>query len=151
MFDVALSALLAATATPPPGLDPEWTSVPPLRGETQHFTRSVPNAPSDQLTVTMQLCQCQPVELFDLLSSNLLNDVPDAIVKRSTTNACGTTVQHIVITGVADTAQRRNLDVYAFRTSDSLVTITYTFTKPAPSARDEAAMAAVCPPQAVAS
>jgi hypothetical protein len=55
-------------------------------------------------------------------------------------------VDHLVMTGVADGVKRRNVDAFAYRTTDSLVVITYSFSKPSASAQDEAAMRAVCPP-----
>jgi hypothetical protein len=60
-------------------------------------------------------------------------------------------VDHLVMTGVADGVKRRNVDAFAYRTADSLVVITYSFSKPSPSAQDETAMRAVCPPDAPAS
>jgi hypothetical protein len=55
----------------------------------------------------------------------------------------------MVVTGFADGASQKNLDVYAFRTTDSLVVITLAFAAPVPSLEDETSMQALCP-QAVA-
>jgi hypothetical protein len=148
--------LLAAIASPAPspaaplpvGLGPEWSAVAAIKGEVAHYERPSAQGPVDQLFVTKQLCQCQPGELFDTLSSEVLDIQPAAVVERSTDSACGHSVDHLVMTGVADGAKKRNVDAFAYRTTDSLVVITYSFSKSAPSARDEAAMRAVCPPEA---
>jgi hypothetical protein len=146
--------LLAAMASPAPspaaalpaGLAPEWSSFATVKGEVAHFERPSTQGPADLLLVTKQLCQCQPGELFDTLSSEVLDIQPAAIVERSTASACGRTVDHLVMTGVADGVKKRNVDAFAYRTTDSLVVITYSFSKSSPSERDEAAMRAVCPP-----
>jgi len=145
---------LAAVASPAPspaaplpaGLGPEWSAVVGIKGEVAHFERPSSQGPADQLFVTKETCQCQVDDLFDSLSSQVLDIEPSAVVERSSDTACGRTVQHLVMTGVADGVKRRNIDSYAYRTTDSLVVITYTFSKSSPSARDEAAMRAVCPP-----
>ncbi len=152
--------LLAAVASPAPspaaalpvGLGPEWSAVAPIKGEVAHYERpSSTPGPVDQLFVTKELCQCQSGELFDTLSSEVLEDQPAAVVERSTDSACGRGVDHLVMTGVADGVKKRNVDAFAYRTSGSLVVITYSFSKSSPSARDEAAMRAVCPPDVPAS
>ena len=145
--------LLAAVASPAPvaplpaGLGPEWSAVPTVKkGELSHFERPSAGGLVDQLFVTKEVCQCQVGELFDTLSSQVLDIEPSAVVERSNDTACGRSVDHLVMTGVADGVKRRNIDSYAYRTTDSLVVITYTFSKSSPSARDEAAMRALCPP-----
>ncbi len=146
-----LAAIAAPAASPaaalPDGLGPEWSAVATLKGEVAHYERPSTRGPVDQLFVTKQLCQCQPGELFDTLSSEVLDLQPAAVVERSTDSACGRTVDHLVMTGVADGVKKRNVDAFAYRTTDSLVVITYSFSKSSPSARDEAAMRAVCPPE----
>ncbi len=151
--------LLAALASPapspapslPPGLGPEWSPVATIKGEVVHYERPFAGGIADQLFVTKEVCNCETGELFDTLSSQVLDIEPTAVVQRSTDTACGRTVQHLVMTGVADGVKRRNVDAFAYRTADSLVVITYSFSKPSPSARDEAAMRAVCPPDTPAS
>ncbi len=146
--------LLAAIASPAPspaaalpvGLGPEWSAGATIKGEVAHYERPSTLGPVDMLFVTKQLCQCQPGELFDTLSSEVLDIQPAAVVERSTASACGRTVDHLVMTGVADGVKKRNVDAFAYRTTDSLVVITYSFSKSAPSAQDEAEMRAVCPP-----
>ncbi len=146
--------LLAALASPspspaapvPPGLGPHWSSVATIKGEVAHYERPSAQGPADLLFVTKEPCNCQTGELFDTLSSQVLDIEPTAVVERSTDTACGRTVDHLVMTGVADGVKRRNVDAFAYRTADSLVVITYSFSKPSPSAQDEAAMRAVCPP-----
>ncbi len=153
---IFLLAAVASTAPPPAaplpvGLGPEWSSVAPIKGEVAHYERPSAQGPADLLLVTKQLCQCQPGELFDTLSSEVLDIQPAAVVERSSASACGRTVDHLVMTGVADGVKKRNVDAFAYRTTDSLVVITYSFSKSSPSERDEAAMRAVCPPDEPAS
>jgi hypothetical protein len=144
---------LAAVASPAPalpvpaGLGPEWSAVPGIKGEVAHYERPSSQGPADLLFVTKETCQCQVGDLFDSLSSKVLDIEPSAVVERSNDTACGRTVEHLVMTGVADGMKRRNVDAFAYRTTDSLVVITYSFSKPSPSAQDEAAMRAVCPPE----
>ncbi len=146
--------LLAAIASPAPspaaalpvGLGPEWSAGAMIKGEVAHYERPSAQGPADLLFVTKEPCNCQTGELFDTLSSQVLDIEPTAVVERSTDTACGRTVDHLVMTGVADGVKRRNVDAFAYRTADSLVVITYSFSKPSPSAQDEAAMRAVCPP-----
>ena len=146
-----LAAVASAVPSPaaplPAGLGPEWSAVATLKGEVAHYERPSTQGPVDQLFVTKQLCQCQPGELFDTLSSEVLDVQPAAVVERSTDSACGHSVDHLVMTDVADGVKKRNVDAFAYRTSGSLVVITYSFSKPSPSAQDEAAMRAVCPPE----
>ena len=148
----ALAAVWLVAATAPAGLSPDWVAAPALlKDETAHYSRTAAGGPPQTLVATTHLCQCQPGEAFDEVSSAVLATFPAAIVDRSTDVACGTTVQHLVVKGVADGATHANVDVYAYRTSDSLVTITLTFSTPSPSAADEASMRAVCPPVAASS
>jgi hypothetical protein len=147
--------LLAAIASPSPspaatlpaGLGPEWSAVATIKGEVAHYERPYARGPADQLFVTKELCQCQSGELFDTLSSEVLEDQPAAVVERSADSACGHSVDHLVMTGVADGLKKRNVDAFAYRTTDSLVVITYSFSKPSPSKQDEASMRVVCPPE----
>jgi hypothetical protein len=143
---LASIALLVAQGTATfPNLAPEWVPAPAL-AETEygHFSRHVPNGPDEVLIGTARVCDCDPRSLADSLV-HAFDDKPLAVIQRETIPACGRNVQHVVVVGVADVTGRKNLDLYAFRNADSLVVISFLFTKAAPSAEDEAAMQAICP------
>ncbi len=150
-----IAGLIVANATPAsttlpaastvPSLAPDWTALSPiLSGEEQHYTRKIGRDPSENLIVSTRRCHCEPPFLVDILAG-AFRDTPSAAIARGTAEACGTTVEHLVITNVTDGALKKNIDLYAYKAGDALVTIVYAFTKAAPTGDDERSMAAVCP------
>jgi hypothetical protein len=144
-----LAIALVVAQTPLPGLTADWVATPLQASEFGHFVRHVPSQPDEAIVGTIRVCDCQPGPLFDMLAS-ALQAIPTAVVTRdpAPVQVCGRAAQHLVVTGVADGTSRKNLDIYAFRTTDALAVIEYAFTKPAPAPQDEAAMKAVCPQNA---
>jgi hypothetical protein len=142
--NLVFAALVAASGTAFPGLAPDWVAVPPGQDEYAHFTRHVPNGPDETLIASARHCDCDPRSVIDGLE-RAFDDKPAAFISSDPVSACGRTVQHILVTAVADVAGRRNLEVYAFRNADSLVVISFFFTKADPTASDEASMQALCP------
>ncbi len=139
-------AFMVAQGTPAPALSADWVSAPLQQGEFAHFARHTPGEADDFLVGTMQVCDCQPGHLFDLLVT-ALQKVPAAMIARDPqpVSVCGHDAQHLVVTGVSNTTNQKNLDLYAFRTANALVVIEYAFVEPQPSAGDELSMKSVCP------
>jgi hypothetical protein len=135
-----------------PALSTDWVAAPLRQGEFAHFVRHTAGGPDDFLVGTMQVCDCQPNHLFDMLVTEL-QKVPGVVITRDsrTVTVCGHAAQHLVVTGVSDARSQKNLDLSAFRTADALVVIEYAFVEPQPSADDESSMKAVCPQPIVSS
>jgi hypothetical protein len=128
-----------------PGLGPEWIAAPSLRpDEYAHFSRHVPNAPDEVLFAAAHVCDCDPGNAVNVVE-RMFDDKPAAVVTRDAITACGRTVEHVVVVGVADVTGRKNIDLYAFRNADTLVVISFLFTKSGVLAADETSMQALCP------
>jgi hypothetical protein len=144
MRTFVFSLLVAQAAATFPGLAPDWVAGTLGQDEYAHFTRHVPNGPDETLVASARHCDCDPRTIVDGLE-RAFDDKPAAFISSDPVSACGRTVQHVLVTAVADVTGRRNLEVYAFRNAESLVVISFFFTKADPTASDEASMQALCP------
>ena len=144
LIDVLPAPYAVAQSASVPRISVDWIAAPLEEREYRHFTRRVANGPDDTLTATLQVCDCQPGRLFDELAATL-RKIPTAVITRDAVSACDRTVQHMVVSGLSDGVSRKNMDIYAMRTANALVYISYDFTKAAPSPEDESSMQALCP------
>jgi hypothetical protein len=152
LISLVAMAFMVAQSTVAPALSADWVAAPLRQGEFAHFTRHTAGEADEFLVGSMQVCDCQPGHLFDLLVT-ALQKVPAAVIARDPqpVTVCGHAAQHLVVTGVSNATSQKNLDLYAFRTSDALVVIEYAFVKAQPAADDESSMKAVCPQPVVSS
>ena len=147
MVILALTVIASKTVPSSAPLASDWVAVHLQPSQYVSLTRQAPKAPNETLTGIIRMCDCDPVQLTDALSATL-RDIPSAVMKRDAAVVCGASAQHLVATGIADGVSRKNIDVYAFRTSKSLVFVEYTYTKAAPTDDDDKMMRTLCPTSA---
>ncbi|MBC5802710.1 MAG: hypothetical protein GIX03_06840 [Candidatus Eremiobacteraeota bacterium] len=86
-----------------------------------------------------------PETLVAALKSEL-SSVPNVTVTIDRTGVCGFKAEHLIATGIADSADRRNIDVYAFRENHSLYTLLYTFKEATLPKDADSSLTMLCPP-----
>jgi hypothetical protein len=140
----SILAILVAPSATPTTISASWQPVPLAESEYASYTRPVAGEPDDKLTAFARVCDCDPNRVVDEVAEKV-GTLPGVHIHRSIVTACGQTAQHLVVTGLANgTAQ--NVDLYAFRSANKLVLISYDFSKAQASADDENDLLTLCSP-----
>jgi len=109
-----------------------------------HYERAEGDGSTTEIIGTRQKCDCQPATAAAMLGAAVTGR--GAIVKRSKTQMCGVSSEHILVTGLADPANHtRNIDQYFLRKGATFYSLSGYFDADAPPAGLDNALSRLCP------
>ena len=139
-----IALLLLLTQAPQPSLGPEWQTLPLETAEYASYVRHNADGTDTKISAIKTVCACKP-EVAAGSVVTALATIPESTMKVEHVGLCGVSALHLVATGLADTDERSNMDLYFFRRGDAIYGLRYYFKTAAPQAEDEALLPRLCP------
>ena len=136
----------AATGAPAPAvtIGPDWARAAPQNGAAVRFERTTASG-VESLSGARQVCDCPAAQAAATLEG-VFKQMPSVTVTVTETTMCNEPATNLLLTGYAPPhSTGNNLDVYFFRLSDSLYTLTYAFLSDLPDPDAMATLPALCP------